>query len=393
MTTALLKNPTSESPRTASRATLVVFAGGGTGGHLFPALAVAESIRGSAPDVRFTFFGTSRPFDRTVIDLPGAELIAQSVRPLAMKPWTWPGFYTQWARSRRECRARFAADRPAVVIGTGGFASGPPIYEAARAGIPTILMNPDAIPGRANRFLARRSSQIMVQWADTLDKFPGHDHCAVTGCPIRSQFRTASRTAGIEHFELDPDRRTLLITGASQGATSINSAVISVLAELDELAGWQVVHLTGQRDMERVRAAYDEYDLPATVVSFTDRMADAMAAADLIVSRAGASTLAEITALGKPAVLMPYPYHRDMHQHANARVLVKAGAARIVADRIDPQLTGPNLGEALTTLMEDPKALTRMAAAAQRIGTTDAAKHVTATVLSLLDGNAKRGID
>ncbi len=392
MTLIVTESPGAETPPAtpAGHKAAVVFAGGGTGGHLFPALAVAEALRETVPDVRFTFFGTARPFDHATINLPNTDVISQSVQPLRMKPWSWPGFLLRWSQARRLCRAYFAAQRPAVVIGSGGFASGPPIYEAAKSGIPTVLMNPDAIPGRANRFLARRASRVFVQWPETQSAFAGHRHCEVAGCPIRTQFRSASRSAGVEHFGLDPELRTLLVTGASQGATSINSAVIAILGDLARQSGWQVLHLAGPRDFARTQAAYRVQRLPAVVVPFTDRMADAMAAADLIVSRAGASTLAEITALGKPSVLLPYPHHRDMHQHANARVLVKIGAARIIHDRIDPHLTAPALREVLESLMPDEQVLKRMASAANRIGTTDAANTIAARIQRILDGGGAK---
>ncbi|MCK4660298.1 MAG: UDP-N-acetylglucosamine--N-acetylmuramyl-(pentapeptide) pyrophosphoryl-undecaprenol N-acetylglucosamine transferase [Phycisphaerae bacterium] len=386
MSVGTVNNPVTDSRAVtpANGSASVVFAGGGTGGHLFPALAVAEAIRETSPNVRFTFFGTSRPFDRVVTNMPGTELISQSIQPLRMKPWTWPTFYVNWVRSRRCCREYFDAHPPVVVIGTGGFASGPPLYEAAKSGIPTVLMNPDAIPGRANRFLAQNTAQVFVQWEETQAAFSGHHGCEVTGCPIRSQFRSASRARGIEHFGLDPTLHTLLVTGASQGAASINNAMPGILNDLAELSGWQILHLSGPRDFEQTQTAYRMHRMPAVVVPFTEQMADAMAAADLIVSRAGASTLAEITALGKPSVLLPYPHHRDMHQHANARVLVKIGAARIVHDRVDPQLTAPAMREVLSTLMSDEETLARMASAANRIGTTDAATKIAARIKPLL---------
>ena len=384
--------PAPPSPPSSGE-TLVVFAGGGTGGHVFPALAVAESIREALPHARFAFFGTSRPFDRKAINLADADLIPQCVNPLMMKPWTWPTFYVNWRRSRRLCRSYFAAQRPAVVVGTGGFASGPPICEASACGIPTVLMNPDAIPGRANRFLARHARRVFVQWAESTELLAKHARCEVTGCPIRSQFRSASRAAGIEHFGLEPGRRTLLVTGASQGATSLNQALIALLADLERLPDWQILHLTGTRDFERTRAACRAHRMPCKTLAFTDRMADAMAAADLIVSRAGASTLAEITALGKPSVLLPYPHHRDMHQHANARVLVKIGAARIVHDQIDPELTAPGLRAVLLGLMQNNKALARMASAATRIGTTDAAGKIAARIQEYVPAQAQQRRD
>ena len=394
MTLSATESPAAHTPGAipSNGSATVVFAGGGTGGHVFPALAVAEAIRETSPHVHFTFFGTSRPFDRAAVSAPGVDLIRQSVRPLRMKPWTWPGFYLNWSRSRRLCRAYFADHRPAVVIGTGGFASGPPIYEAEKCGIPTVLMNPDAIPGRANRFLARNATHLFVQWAETRSAFAGHEHCEVTGCPIRAQFRRASRSAGVEHFGLDPELRTLLVTGASQGASSINQAMIAILADMAALSDWQILHLAGPGDFERTRAAYRAHTMPAVVLPFTDRMADAMAAADLIVSRAGASTLAEITALGKPSILLPYPHHRDMHQHANARVLVKVGAARIVHDRIDANLTTPDLREVLLSLIRNEPALARMGSAANRIGTTDAAYKIAARIREVLDGDVEKGV-
>ncbi|MCP4590647.1 MAG: UDP-N-acetylglucosamine--N-acetylmuramyl-(pentapeptide) pyrophosphoryl-undecaprenol N-acetylglucosamine transferase [bacterium] len=383
----ILERPTDS----VDAASTVVFAGGGTGGHVFPALAVAEAVRELRSDVGFVFFSTNRAFDRSVLERTDGEWIAQSVRPLRSAPWTWPRFYLDWRRSCHDCRREFSRRRPAVVVGTGGFASGPPVCEADRGGIPTILLNPDAVPGRANRFLARRARRIFVQWPETLKALRDHDHCEVTGCPIRAQFRTADRSAGLEHFGLDPARRTLLVTGASQGATSINRAMVAIRELLAGAPEWQILHLTGQADLEPTQAGYEEANVPAKTLPFTHRMADALVAADLIVSRAGASTLAEITALGKPAVLLPYPYHRDMHQQANARVLVKAGAARIVHDRIVPEKTAAGLREVLPGLMSDADALARMAAAARRMGTTNASGHVAQRICELIPPPANSG--
>lgn len=364
-------------------------------------LAIAEALGGiqnaefkiqNEDDAcRFAFFGSSRAIDRELIRIPDADLVQQSVRPVSLRPWKWPAFYWHWRASRKTCREYFSRQRPAVVIGSGGFASGPPICEAAALGIPTVLLNPDAVPGRANRFLAGRADLVCVQWAESRARFAGHPACVVTGCPVRGRFRSAGRTAGLEHFGLSADRRTLLVTGASQGATSINGAIIALLDDLSRLSDWQFLHLAGTADAERTRAAYAARGLPANVLAFTDRMPEAMAAADLIVSRAGASTLAEITAMGKPSVLMPYPYHRDMHQRTNARMLTSRGAACLVEDRIDPRLTAPALREALLGLMGDEGALARMASAARRMGAPDAAERIAAEVRRLANKAVKNG--
>jgi len=228
---------------------LFVFAGGGTGGHLYPPLAVASAIRERRPDCRIAFHCTQRPIDRRILESTGFEVVPQEVQALRIgKPWTYPGFVRAWIAARLACRRAFHLRRPAMVVGTGGFASGPPVVEAHQAGIPTALLNPDMIPGRANRYLASRASAVFVQWEESLSWFRGHRHVRVTGCPVRADFRDASRASGIAAFGLDPGRKTLLVTGASLGARTINEAVVALRDELAMQAGRQILHITGAHD-------------------------------------------------------------------------------------------------------------------------------------------------
>jgi len=280
------------------------------------------------------------------------------------------------------CRRRFERDRPLVVIGTGGLASLPAVREAHRAGIPTVLLNPDALPGRANKRLAAWADRVFVQWEEAAHHFPA-SKVLVTGCAIRREFRDADRAVGIARFGLKQDRKTLLITGASQGARTVNQAVVESIDFFESLGGWQVLHLTGRLDFDTVRAAYAGRQVAAKVIEYTDDMAHALAAADLVVSRAGASTLAEISAMGKPSVLMPYPYHRDMHQLANARCLSRASAACIVMDAIDPSVNGPALQKALEPLMIRDDTRAEMAAGARSIGRLEAADDVAGEIIEL----------
>jgi UDP-N-acetylglucosamine--N-acetylmuramyl-(pentapeptide) pyrophosphoryl-undecaprenol N-acetylglucosamine transferase len=375
-------------------APFIVFAGGGTGGHLFPTLAVASEIRTEEPNARFVFLGTDRAIDREVLREAGESLIPQRVQPLRLrKPWTLPRFMVAWSRSRRQCRSFLASHRPSVVVGSGGFGSGPALCEARRAGIPTALLNPDAVPGRANRFLASRADAIFAQWEESAAHFDGRSVVQVTGCPVRRSFRSASREAGYARFGLDPDRRTLLVTGASQGARSINQALLAMMESFASVPDWQILHLSGPVDDHRLADAYAAQRIPATVVSFTEHMADALATADLVVSRAGASILAEITAVGRPSVLMPYPHHRDQHQVHNARVLVKRGAARMVRDQVDAQVNGPNLRRALLPLLADESARSELAREAQRLGRPDAASVVAGEILALTRSARWRSAD
>jgi UDP-N-acetylglucosamine--N-acetylmuramyl-(pentapeptide) pyrophosphoryl-undecaprenol N-acetylglucosamine transferase len=213
--------------------------------------------------------------------------------------------------------------------------------------------------------------------------FPDRARVEVTGCPVRSEFARADRAAGLAAFGLDPDRRTLLVTGASQGSRSVNRAVAANLDFLASRRDWQVLHLTGEADHDEVRAAYAGRPVPGRVIAYTERMADALSAADLVVSRAGASTLAEITTVGRASILMPYPHHRDDHQFANARCLTRVGAAEVIVDEVDEEENGPALRGVMAPLMDDHAARERMAAAANVLGRVDAADRIADRVLEL----------
>lgn len=361
----------------------VVFAGGGSGGHLYPALAIADAIRARVAGVRFVFFGTRREVDRRIVERASCELIAQRLPRLRLAPWSWPGAMADHQRAKRSCRSSIASLRPMVVIGSGGMASYAAMSEASRAGVPTVLHNPDAVPGKANRLLAGCADLICVQWEDTVARFSDRSRVVVTGCPVRPAFRDADRTAGIAEFDLDPNRKTLLVTGASQGARSVNRAVLANLGFLAGRPDWQVLHLTGAQDFQEVRSAYEKHPAVGRAVAYTERMADALAAADLVVSRAGASTLAELTAVGRASILVPYPHHRDQHQLANARCLSRVGAAEVVPDAVDPEITGPALRAAMERLMDDEGARGRMGGAARAMGRADAADRIAEHALGL----------
>ncbi len=360
----------------------VVFAGGGSGGHLYPALAIAAELRRRVPDARIVFFGTGRAIDDRILGAVQGEFVRQGVQPLSNRPWRWPGFAYCLYRERRSCRTRFELDRPDVVIGTGGFASAPAVREAARMGIPCALLNPDCVPGKANRYLAPHVDAVFAQWRETAAHWPDAVHVVVSGCPIRPAFAEARREDGARRFDLDPAKKTLLVTGASQGARTINEAVVANADFLDAFADWQVLHLTGDADFETVRAAWSKRGVQAKVLAYTEYMADALAAADLVVSRAGASTLAEITAVGRASVLFPYPFHKDRHQSENARCLERGGAALVLEDEIDPNANAPKLREALEELISDGGRREAMAGAARRMGRPHAASMIADQILS-----------
>jgi len=362
---------------------LFAFAGGGTGGHLYPAIAVARALRDRVPDARFIFFSTQRGIDGSILGHVDCEVVRQELRALSARPWRWHGVLQGLRGARHECRSRFLIDPPAAVIGTGGMASIPAVQEARRAGIPIAILNPDAAPGRANRYLAKHADVVFAQWDDTVAAYPPGVAVRVVGCPVRPAFAAATRETGVARFGLHRERRTLLVTGASQGARSINQGMIALRSWLESRSNWQILHLTGESDHAFVASAYASRKGLGKVLSYTEHMADAVAAADLVISRAGASTLAELTAVGRAAILMPYPFHRDQHQLANAECLERVGAARIVRDAIDPGVNAPALQSVLGELMSDDAKRAAIAEAARRMGRLDADETIACEVLKL----------
>ncbi|MBI1825397.1 MAG: UDP-N-acetylglucosamine--N-acetylmuramyl-(pentapeptide) pyrophosphoryl-undecaprenol N-acetylglucosamine transferase [Planctomycetes bacterium] len=372
--------PTTEKPSGLDDP-LIVFAGGGTGGHLYPALAVSDAIRAKVPQARFTIYGTQRAIDSKILDGRKCDVVRQRLHALSPYPWRWPAIFAALRAAQNACREALSADRPTFVIGTGGLASVPGVEAALQLGIPTAILNPDARPGRANRRLGRRVNVVFAQFEETRQHLCRRSHVEVLGCPVRPEFRSANREEGIKRFGLDAKLRTLLITGASQGARSINDAVLALSEFLSNAHQWQILHLAGNADFERTAKAFNECCIRGVAIAYTEHMAEALAAADLVISRAGASTLAEITAMGRASILMPYPYHKDQHQRANAECLARCGATIVLGDAIEPDLNAPQLRRILETMMFDDAARVRMAEAARKLGRANAASDIANRLL------------
>ena len=354
-----------------------VFAGGGTGGHLYPGLAVAAALRKSRPGCRVIFLTTNRALDRQLLEKTNYEQIEQTVLPFTLNPLRIPRFVLRWFAQVRATTEVLEDLRPRAVLGLGGYAAGPAVVAAHKLGLKAAILNPDAIPGRANRFLARRVRLVVPQWDVSARYFRSHSPLAVWGCPIRPDFAApVEQAVARAHFGLEPDRPVVLVTGASQGARSVNRVMRRVWPEFSRsYPEWQLLHLTGQADEAETVEEYRQAGSFAYVLAFTHEMWLAVAASDIVVSRAGASTLAELTAIGRPSILLPYPYHRDRHQHANARVLVEAGAAFLIEDRLEPELNHMPVAAALAKLV-DPAVRASMTRAALTLRKADAAERV-----------------
>jgi len=363
----------------------VFLAGGGTGGHLYPGLAVAEALLRRDPGVAVAFSCTQKPIDRTILAPHGYPTTPLATRPFRLTaPWTWPALAFSLVRAGSQARRRLREFCPDVVVGLGGYGSYAPVRVGQKYGAASAVLNPDIAAGRANRRLFPRADRVFCQFAETVEAVG--ETARLTGCPVRPSLLGATREEGLAAFDLDPDRRTLLVTGASLGARTVNRAVVRMLRDRGLPEGWQVLHLTGHADHGAVAAAYADLAARATVRPYADPMGPAYAAADLAVARAGASTVAELLATGVPAVFMPYPFHRDQHQMRQARAVEAAGAAVVVEDRpSDAADTAARLAETVLALASDDARRTAMAEAARAAGRPDAADAVAAEILALAE--------
>ena len=361
-----------------------IFAGGGTGGHLFPGIAVAQELQLRQPRSRMLFVGSEKDLEQSILlrhqfehrSLPVQSLATLKRRPLYFALQNWHA----WRAARRLIRE----ERPDVVIGLGGYASAPIVWAAARARIPVVLLEQNVIPGRTTRWLSRSASSVCISFPEASRQLSTSSRVTVTGNPLRREITALHRPCDSSTTG-KTDRRELLVLGGSQGADSLNDAVQSAVLTLKpELAGWKIVHQTGPRHVDAIRQAYESMSLDALVKPFFDDMADRYQAAALVISRAGATTIAELACCGLPMILLPYPQAADDHQRANARAVGDCGAALIVEHAANPLETAKTLASQLKSLLVDPVRRQAMSVAAMELARPNAAAAVADEILALV---------
>jgi UDP-N-acetylglucosamine--N-acetylmuramyl-(pentapeptide) pyrophosphoryl-undecaprenol N-acetylglucosamine transferase len=356
----------------------VVIAGGGTGGHLYPGIAVAREMQRQHPAATVSFAGTAHGIESRVVPREGYEL--DVIRSGGLKGKSMGARLkgvSLLPLSALDAARLLARRRPRLVIGVGGYSSGPVVALAALGGVPTLLLEQNAVPGLTNRLLARLVRAAAVTYESTLPYFRGKGF--VAGNPVRAEF-LRTRAAGDPQRAPDAALR-VLIFGGSQGAHAINVACVEAAAKLAASPTPLVItHQTGDRDLAMVREGYERAGLHARVEPFLYEMDREMNDADLVICRAGATTLAEITAAGKPAVLVPLPTATDDHQRKNAQVLAEAGAAEVIDQR---ELSGNRLAVLVFALAADAEGRRRMGDAARRLARPDAATVIAAKALEL----------
>jgi UDP-N-acetylglucosamine--N-acetylmuramyl-(pentapeptide) pyrophosphoryl-undecaprenol N-acetylglucosamine transferase len=364
----------SASPSRVKGQLAVVIAGGGTGGHLYPGLAVARELIRQRPEAVVTFAGTARGLEATVIPREGFAL--DLLRSVGIKGRTMGARLRglgMLVPSALDAWRLLSKRRPSVVVGVGGYSSGPVVFLAALRRMPTLVLEQNAVPGLTNRLLARVVRAAAVNY-DTTRPYFG-ERAFVAGNPVRREFfAIGDKPAG-------SGGPRVLVLGGSQGAHAINEAMVGAAPILAaRVPGLSILHQTGARDLETVRTRYSEVGIDARAEAFLDPVVDAVRDADIVVCRAGATTLAELAAAGRTGVLIPFPAATDDHQRKNALVLANAQAAVLLDQR---DLTPEVLAETLTRLLEDPNRLASMRRAVRAFARPDAAELIASKIQEL----------
>lgn len=390
----------------------ILFAGGGTGGHIFPNLAIWERLTATTvapttppspaststlapppppPPLRAHFLLSNRALDRDILTKTNIPFTQLDVKPWSSKPWHWPAFLAALFKAKKEVEAIIDRENVKAIVITGGFVSGPAAMAAKSKRIPLALVNLDAVPGKANRQMAAKARALgAVFSAYDSPALPGATRI---GLPLRlsalspaTATATATAPAPAPAPALSPSRYTLMITGGSQGASSVNLAVLELLRHREVQAAlkhWQILHITGPTKDEEIAKAYADMELPAVVMPFCDTMGQAWGAATIAISRSGAGSVAEAWANGVPTIFLPYPFHKDDHQRLNAGPIVEAGGAILLKDLIDAKLNASQLASPFLELVCDEKKREQMKQSLGKTKPIDGAEAVARWVMEV----------
>ncbi len=362
----------------------VIVTGGGTGGHIYPALAIAEGILARKPDSEILYVGTRNGMEAGLVPEKGLEFQGISgkglPRSLSLDTFKVAG---ESLKAFWETKQILKSFKPDLVVGTGGYVSGPVVLTAALFGFPTLLHEQNALPGITNKLLSRFVKKVLVTFPESMEHFGVKKKLILTGLPVRPEVGRIRRVDGAKVFGLDPQKLTILVTGGSRGARSINQAMPTVLKYLENNPQIQLLWATGKATHEETMGTLKSQGIKWQrenwrISEYIKDMPEAYACSDLFVGRAGATTLAEIMVAGKPGILIPYPYAAENHQEFNARALEKGGAARVVPDR---DLNGDNLWSLIEGLITNPQELKKMASKAKELGQPDALDKIVQTCL------------
>lgn len=356
----------------------ILFAAGGTGGHVYPAIAIAEEIIKIEPRVKIAFVGTREKIEARVVPQKGLDFhpiwISGFSRRLRLSNLLFP---VKVIVSLFQSFFVMQKVKPSVVIGTGGYVCGPVLYVASMMGIPTIVHESNSYPGITTRMLASKVTRVYITFSVTEKWVSRKATVEIVGTPTREELSTVSRQEGAHFFGLSPNKKTVFAFGGSLGASSINSVMPMLMKEALQ-KDVQIIWQTGETDWQSAQGVSEHPNIK--IMKYIDRMDCGYAAADLIISRSGATTLAELTRLGKPAILVPYPFAAANHQEMNAKAMVESGAAIMIADADLPA----KLVQKVKTLLEDEKQLSEMGKKSKQLGKPYAGRDIAKKILELI---------
>jgi UDP-N-acetylglucosamine--N-acetylmuramyl-(pentapeptide) pyrophosphoryl-undecaprenol N-acetylglucosamine transferase len=357
----------------------ILIAGGGTGGHIYPGIAVAEELKRLDPAIEILFVGGDRGLEGRVVPEAGFELVTIGARGLPRKAW-WrvPGALLSNLGALFTAIGIVNKQHPDVVLGTGGYVSAPVVVAAWLARKPVLLQEQNSIPGLTNRLLARLADEVHLAFTESRGWFAKKDRLKLSGNPVRRMILSGERKQALARFGLAENVPTVFVFGGSRGARRINEATLDAMNRLKGGLNAQFILQTGKEDFAWAKERAEKEQLPVTVVPYLTHIHEAYAAADLVVCRAGAMTLAEIAACGVPAVLVPYPFAAYNHQETNAQNLAERGGAVLI---LDADLTGERLATEVQRLVKDRPTLIKMSVNARKFARPDAAERIAKSLI------------
>jgi UDP-N-acetylglucosamine--N-acetylmuramyl-(pentapeptide) pyrophosphoryl-undecaprenol N-acetylglucosamine transferase len=370
----------------------LLFAGGGTGGHIYPAVSIAKAVKARYPEAEILFVGAERGMETDLVPREGFRLETIRVVGLARRnPVAALRSLVLAAQGLIRGRRIVREFQPDVAVGTGGYVSGPAILAAALGSVPVLIHEQNAFPGLTTRALSRYATVVAVNFPEAIDRLPRARRTAVTGQPIRPDFYRVEREAARRLLQIPADAEVIMSVGGSGGALRINQAVLQAAEQLLAQENRLLLQITGRRDYEQVKARAEQLALsPAVrlrwrIIPFMYEMPEALGAADLVISRAGASTLEEVAAVGVPALIIPSPNVTDNHQEHNANSLARRGAAVVIRDSL---LDHRTLLENVNAILGDAAKRAAMAAASRQAGHPRATEDLLDLILELAGSNA-----
>ncbi len=360
----------------------VLIAAGGTGGHLYPGIAIAEEWMRMHPDSKVLFVGTSRGPETKAVPLAGFTLQTIAARGFPRRPG--PGWITAaygLAKGLVQSFRLIVDFKPHIVVGTGGYVSAPAVLIARLFGLPVVLQEQNSIPGATNRWLNLVANEVHISFLESRGYFRRKNNLRVSGNPIRRSLLLQDKAGAYETFGLDPGKRTLFVFGGSRGAASINRATEGALERLKGQSQLQVIWQTGAEDFEAIRQRFRSFPLKICVFAYLEAIEKAYAIADIAVCRAGAMTIAELTACGVAAILVPYPHATRDHQTHNAHGLLERDAALVIADK---DLSPETLAATIQSLLQEEARLRRLGRNSRAFARVDAAQRIARSMEALV---------